>query len=236
LTVIILISTGFLLLFGCSDTRKNVLARMKEVERSGYKGEELSSEAIEKLKKGIKEYEEVANRTIEANEQLGVYYKLLAVQYLEREMYGPCLESLDEAIFYYPENPILFHLGGVCSARLAKSKINTVEKERLFQQSEDYYKRAIELDSRYVDSLYGLSVLYIFELDRVPEAEALLERILAKEKRNTDAMFLLARVYVYNRMLDEAVELYETIEKEATDPRQQKEAASNRKALLEGAL
>ena len=81
-----------------------------------------------------------------------------------------------------------------------------------------------------------MSVLYIFELDRTPEAEPLLTKILAREKKNTDAMFLLARVYVYNTMIDEAVELYERIEKEAPDPRSKKEASDNRRALLEGVL
>lgn len=230
LLLFILLTAG-----GCNKTRKNILEKMKELQRGEYKGKELSAQTIEELKEGIAAYEKEAERTIEATEQLGIYYKLLAVQYLDREMYGPAMESIENALFYYPENPILYHLGGVCSARMAKVDIQGNNRSELLNKAEKYYLRAIELDSGYVDSLYGLSVLYIFELDKPFDAEPLLKRILSREKRNSDAMFLLARVYVLSGRIEDAVALYETIEETAPDPVKKAQAAENRRLLMENA-
>ena len=234
IALVLLLFAFLFILSGCNKTRKNVLDKMKELQPSEYKGQELSMEKVEELKTGIAEYEKEAERTIEAAEQLGVYYKLLAIQYLERSMYGPALDSIEKALFYYPENPILFHLGGVCSGRMAKTDIIGDKRNEYFRRAEEYYLRALALDSGYVDALYGLSVLYIFELDRPFDAEPSVNKILSREKHNYDAMFLLARINVFAGRIEDAVKLYEQIEEDAPSPEKQAQAAENRKMLLEG--
>ena len=110
------------------------------------------------------------------------------------------------------------------------------KSELYFLHAEEYYTRAIELDARYVDALYGLAILYVFELDRPFDAEPLLDRVLSIQKKNTDAMFLQARIYVQSRRIEEAIELYERIEETATDEFRKGEAAANRRRLLEGVV
>ena len=99
-------------------------------------------------------------------------------------------------------------------------------------RAEEYYLRAIELDNQFTESLYGLSVLYIFEMDRIPDAEPYLNRILEKETRHIEAMFLLARVYVYEGRIEEAVELYDRIISYGQSSEQRGRAEENKESLL----
>jgi tetratricopeptide (TPR) repeat protein len=221
---------------GCKGEDEEILEKLRPFERMTYEEEQVSEQRIEELKEGIEKYEQIVEREVEAAAQIGEYYKMLAVAYIDREMYGRALENLEEAIDYYPENSLIFYLAGVCSARMAKAAVNRpAEQEELFKEAENYYLRAIFLDNDFVEALYGLSVLYVFELDRVVDAEPYLERILEKESRNTQAMFLLARVYVYSGRVEDAVELYEEIIDKAQSRQEKERARDMKNQVLEGA-
>lgn len=230
------ISVLFFGLFACKDENKELLEDLKFFETQRYEGEELSEERIAELKKAIAEYEEIVKSRVEATAQLGEHYKMLAVEFLRRDMYGEALRYLEKTLEFYPENEVIFYLCGACSARIAKAQVsNPVRQEQLFEEAEEYYLRAIELDNRFVQALYGLSVLYIFELDRVIDAEPYLLMILEKEKTNTQAMFLLARVYVYQGRVEEAVDVYDMIIEEGKSKEERERARTNKEQLLEGA-
>jgi cytochrome c-type biogenesis protein CcmH/NrfG len=81
--------------------------------------------------------------------------------------------------------------------------------------------------------MYGLSVLYIFELDRPQEAEDLLERLLAVESKEIDGRFLLARVYYSLGKLENAIELYREIESLADEKQVREQALASRKQVEE---
>ncbi len=227
LAVVILVS-------GCK-ARMDVLERMKALEQPEYKGKELSDKRIAELKEGIAQYEKEVDRTIKASEQIGVYYRMLGLAYVDRQMYGEALATFEKAISYYPENPNLFNYAGLCAARMAKASVGD-EKRRseYFNLAENYYKRAISIDSGHVAALYGLSILYIFELNRELEAKPLLESILAKQKKNFEAMFLLARIRVVEGAYEDAAALYDTIIKESPDKRQKEEAEKNKRTIMGG--
>lgn len=223
-------------LTGCKEDEGKILDKLKPFETMTYKEEEVSEERIAELKEGIEKYKQIVEREVEASAQIGEYYKMLAVAYIDREMYGKALESLEKAIDYYPENSIIFYLAGVCSARMAKAAVNRpAAQETLFEEAENYYLRAISLDTGFVDALYGLSVLYVFEMDRIVDAEPYLERILEKESRNTKAMFLLARVHVYSGRIEDAVELYDEIIDKAQSKQEKERARELKNQVLEGA-
>jgi tetratricopeptide (TPR) repeat protein len=186
-----------------------MLRKLKSI--TGYQGEELPERTVEEMKQSIEQYKQKVEECVEANENLGMYYKMLALEYVDREMYGLALEHFENAINIYPENKILFYWSGVCAGRMSKSTVKEEEKQELLKTAEQYYLRAIELDRDYVDALYGLSILYVFEMDRIAEAEPLLKRILQRESRNVDAMFLLARVYAATGRIDNAVDMYDEI-------------------------
>ncbi|RKX78417.1 MAG: hypothetical protein DRP87_06325 [Spirochaetes bacterium] len=232
---------GFFLIFilliamttSCRRKDSILFDRMKSLETTN--DGELSDKTIEKLKEGIKKYKAEVERTIRAYENIGQYYKLLAVELIGREMYGVALDYVKKAIEIYPENAVLFQLAGVCSARMAKAMINEQEKQReLFLNAEKFYKRALELDEWYVDALYGLAVLYVFELDRVREAEPLVTKIIEKEKKNVDARFLLARIYVSSGRIEDAIEIYDEIINITSSPEIKRKARGNMEKLLRG--
>jgi tetratricopeptide (TPR) repeat protein len=224
------------MLAACGGGDRDMLKDLKVFETQRYEGEELSEERIRELNQGIKQYEEIVNRRVEASAQLGEYYKMLGIEFVRRDMYGEALKYLEKALEYYPENEVIFYLCAASSARLAKAKVNKpAEQERLFEEAENYYLRAIELDNNFSQALYGISVLYIFELDRISDAEPYVNRLLEKETKNTPAMFLLARVYVHQGRIEEAAAVYDAILDEAQSREEKERARENKEKLLEGA-
>lgn len=223
-----------LFVVSCNRTEGDLLDRMLEFERGGYRGQEVPEDRIEEIEDLIAQYEKAVDDAVELSAQAGEYYKLLAIEYIDREMYGLALESIHEALRYFPENPLLFYLAGMSSGRMAKAAVNRPEtREEHLSRAEEYYLRAIELDNRFTEALYGLSVLYVFEMDRPMDAEPYLIRLLDKESRHIEAMFLLARVYVYEGRIEEAVELYDRIIEYGQSPAQREQAETNKESLLD---
>lgn len=168
--------------------------------------------AIEELKQGIARYQAEVDRKVRAAQNLGVYWKMLALKYVDNGMYGLALEALDEAAAVYPENPILFQYMGISAARAAKGLVaDAAERARLLARSEAAYRRALFLDPGYVNALYGLAVLLALELDRPSEAEPLLAEVLAREPKNVDALFLLGRIAYAEGRYEDAVDFYDRI-------------------------
>ncbi len=219
---------------GCKPQGENYLDRLLDLDSYGFKGQKPPLNTVEDLKKAIEENRAEVERKVKAAQNLGVYYKMLALKYIDNEMYGLSLEALTRAIAIYPENPQLFYYAAVSSARLAKADV-TKPKEAtdLLSQAEAYYKRAIALDPAYVNAMYGLAVLYAIELARLEDAEPLLNQVLSREKKNLDAMFLLARVYYQRGRPEEALELYNRIIDANPPERIKSQAEANKKKIEE---
>lgn len=194
--------------------------------------EEPSEERIEEIEAAIERYREIVDAKVEASRNLAVYYKMLASEYIERSMFGLALEALDEAIAIEPENPSLFYTAGVSAARYAKSQVEEARALEWFARAEAYYRRCIELDPRHGDALYGLAVLYEFELDRSVEARNLLEELIELEPNNYPALGLLARIYVSEGRISDALTIYEDIAANSKDPELRRQAAENRRRLM----
>ena len=81
--------------------------------------------------------------------------------------------------------------------------------------------------------MYGIGVLYVFELDQPDSAIPYLERFLETQKRDSDAMFVLARAYYQTYQFDKAIVLYDKII--SLDPNAEKtaEAKANKKVVLD---
>jgi tetratricopeptide (TPR) repeat protein len=195
----------------------------------------VSMQRVEELQREIRRYRKEVERTVDASGQLAVYYKMLAVEYMRGAMYGAAYEALEQAIAIQPENPILFYYSGVSAARMSKAQVISEDRTLWLQRSEKLYRRAITLDPGYAAALYGLSVLYVFELDRPQEAEDLLERLLTVESKDIDGRFLLARVYYSLGKLEKAIEIYREIES-LSDVKQIREQALANREQIEGEL
>lgn len=217
----------------CKKEKDQYLDVVTELEQTEYRGQELSDKRIAEIKSAIKSYQEEVDKKVKASEQLGIYYKMLAVRYMDGGMYEQAYKNLQEAIEIYPENPILFYLSGVSAARVAKSRIETAPRQEWLERSEDFYLHALELDPIYIQALYGLAVLLVFELNRPGEAEPYLLRILMREKQNTDAMFLLANVYYRSGRLEDALEVYGNIIETTKIEERARQAVENKKKIEE---
>ena len=114
-------------------------------------------------------------------------------------------------------------------------KGSTAEKFNYLKLAESAYLRAIELENRYVRALYGLGVLYVFELDECDKAIPYLETASSIETRNTDIMFVLARAYYVEGKYDSAVEVYDKIISISKSDQKKKEAEANKKIVLDTA-
>ncbi|MBN2532460.1 MAG: tetratricopeptide repeat protein [Spirochaetales bacterium] len=143
-----------------------------------------------------------------------VYNKMLAIRFYDSRMYGKAYKSFHRAIELNPSNSILYYHAGVCAGWMAKSIVDpgsVSEQEEWYMTAENCYKRALELDPYYVDALYGYSILLIIELDRANEGIEYVKKILEKEKKNTNALFLLARAYYQIGDYEQALDNYDRI-------------------------
>jgi tetratricopeptide (TPR) repeat protein len=190
-------------------------------------------ETIEGLKAAIALYEAQIELNVKEGAQTGSYWKILAVRLADKGMHQDALSALERALYYNAEDPTLFYLTGVSAATAAKAALgfsNNKEsgKEHYFALAETAYLRSLEIDSEYPKPMYGLGVLYVFELDRPAEAVPYLEHYLKQLSGDISAMFVLARAYYMTGNNEGAVELYDRIISRTKDQKIKAEAQNNR--------
>jgi len=195
-------------------------------------------ETIEGIKQAIALYETQIERNVKEGAQTGVYWKILATRLADKGLDNDAIEALERAIYYNSEDPILFYLTGVSAAKIAKSKVGFTanaqeESGHYYALSENAYLRALELDITYTKAMYGLAVLYSFELDRPQDAIFYLERYLQIQTSDINAMFILARSYYMLNDYSSAVEIYEKIASRTKDKKIKEEAFKNIEIIQE---
>ncbi len=220
---------------GISSCSRKDGTLLKELEKTENISGKSSKERIEKIKKEIKRYQKEVQRTVKASAEIGIYYRMLGLEYMRLKMYAEAMKSFKEAIHYYPENPVLYYYAGVCAGKTAQSKIKKDEQMAMFSTAAAFYSRAVALNTHYSAALFALSVLYVYELGRPNDALPLLERIVKNDSSNVNALFLLARTDVMVGRNREAVALYNKIlEMKGADAKMKKSARSLRDRLLSG--
>ena len=233
--VIVLIAAAILVFTGRQRNRqRDALAR----EIAALNPGNGPPETIEGLRTAIRAYEAKIDLHVKDAAQTGIYWKILAYRLQGRGLHGEALEALEHAIAYNPLDSALHYLTGVSAGAMAKSSLNfggspeNMTRENYYVLAEEGYLRAISLDERYVSPLYGLGVLYTFELERPREAIPYLLRSLDISP-GVDAMFVLARAYYMIGSYQEAVEVYDRIIGFTADPEKRNEAQINRQSALD---
>jgi tetratricopeptide (TPR) repeat protein len=222
------------ILYSSCGPNTNQIRRMQMIEEGVD-----SPTTIEELKDAISKFQNRVEDIVNADIRIGIWYKILGTRYLDNKMYGKALEAFRSATEYYPNNQNLYYFIGLCSGYMAKSSLDyelagtNFERRRFYDLAESAYLRAIELEPRYVRALYGLSVLYIFELNRTEEAIPHLELVNEIESRNGDAQMLLARSYYTVGQFDKAVAMYDRVISTTKDDTRKKDAIANRAFVLE---
>ena len=220
-------------LFVSCGPNVNYIKRVQSLEE-GVK----NPTTVDELKDAIKKYEKRVEDIMAAEQQTGIWWKILATRYMDNKMYGQALNAFENAITYYPANPNLYYYVGVCAGYLANASLDyditgdIPARDHYLKLSESAYKRAIDLNPNYVRALYGLAVLYVFELNESQLAIPLLEKVLSIEKGNTSAMFVLARAYYVNYEFQLAIDMYNRIDAIAVDAQTKADAEANRNIVM----
>lgn len=220
-------------LASCTKSNKTII-RMQHLEEGVS-----SPTTIDELKDAIRKYEERVADIQLAQSQIGIWYKILATRYLDKKMYGEALKTFEKALEFYPQNQNLYYYVGLCAGYMSHASMdfdaNGASEKRMnyLRLSEDAYKRAIEIEPRYARALYGLSILYVFELGEDEKAVPLLERLLTIETKNIEAMFVLARAYYVTYEFDKAVAMYDQIISLTKSKERKAEAEANRQTVLD---
>jgi tetratricopeptide (TPR) repeat protein len=193
-------------------------------------------ETIEGLRQAIALYEDQIERNVREGAQTGVYWKILSVRLADKNMHNDALAALERAIYYNSEDTILYYLTGVSAANVAKSIVgfsagDEKEKERYYKLSETSYLRALEIDVTYTKAMYGLAILYVYELDRPQDAITYLERYLTIQSSDYSAMFVLASAYYMTENFSRAIEQYDKIISRTKDKKIKEQAQINRDVI-----
>ncbi len=236
LLLMLLIALPSVLFFhSCSRGDDKMLDLLVSTEREGYKGESVDRERIAELEKSLRKYEKDIQKRVQDTGQLGIYYRALAIDLMEKEMYGPALEEFGKALEIYPANPVLLYYSGVCRAYLAASEGDFRKREEGIAEASYYYERAVELDGRYQSALYASAVLALFEMEDPVEAERRTLRLLEQYPGHIGGKFLLARIRLMEGFPERAAELYREIsESPRAEADEKKRAQQNRAAILGG--
>jgi len=214
-----------------SKQNKDLAKRINELSPRGG-----PPETIDGLRQAIALYEDQIERNVREGAQTGVYWKILAIRLADKGLHNDALDALERAIYYNSEDAILFYLTGVSAANIAKSKVGfsqsaELEREQYYKLAENSYLRALELDITYTKAMYGLAVLYVFELNRPQDAIVWLERYLQIQSSDISAMFVLARANFMIENYSHAVEIYDTIASRTKDKKIKEEALNNRETI-----
>jgi len=197
-------------------------------------------ETVEGLRQAIALYEDQIERNVREGAQTGVYWKILAMRLADKphNLHNEALEALERAIYFNSEDPALFYLTGVSAAMVAKSKVgfsvnDERERERYFKLSENSYLRALEIEITYARAMYGLGILYVFELEnRAMDGIVQLERYLQLQSSDTSAMFVLARAFFMTENYSRAIEVYDRIADRTKNREEREEAYKNRDFIM----
>jgi len=236
MAIIIVAAVGSLIYFmyerGSSRTNRELAKRMMEISPRGG-----PPETIDGLKQAIALYEDQIERNIREGAQTGVYWKILATRLADMNMHNDALDALERAVYLNTDDPALYYLTAVSAANVAKSKVgfNTNaerEREHYYRLSENSYLRALQLDITYSRAMYGLAVLYVFELDRPQDAIVQLERYLQLQPSDNSALFVLARAHFMLENYRQSIETYDKIISRTKDNKIKEEASNNRDFIM----
>ena len=229
---------GFVFNFTSCGVSYNSVKRMQRME------EGVSNPTTkEELEEAIKKYEQRALDLSTTEGQVGIWYKILGTRYLDQGLYGKALECFEKAVITYPNNANLYYYIAICAGYMANSCLDfnaegnasssVVKKMNYLSLSEKAYLQALSINPNYYRAMYGIGVLYVFELDRCEDAIPYLEKFLATQTRDTNGMFVLARAYYVTSQYDKAVELYDKIIELKPNEQKVSEAEANKKIVLD---
>ena len=228
---LVLALAAAVVLSACGGGDSELLQPLIDLSGPQYRGQEISPERIAELERALARYQDEIEETVRRQGELSVFYKSLGVAYLEEGMFGLAAETLMKAAAIDATNPVLFYFIGVASAQQALASIDDGVQAAHHAAAEQAYARAIDIDPTYVDALYALAVLYLYEMDRAPDAEGYIDRVLAAEPGNIDAMFVRAALMATTGRPERAIDQYQIIISSSSSEERRERARQNSNEL-----
>jgi len=231
--LLILVAAGItgIIVYKKIALRNSLAARIAALSPRG-----APPQSIEDLRAAIDLYGKKIEEHIQDAGRTGIYWKILASRLMEgkKPMYGDALDALEHAVQYYPEDESIHYLIGVSAGNMAKAEYFSPEDQaEHYRVSEAGYLRAIDLHPRYGRALYGLAVLYVYELNRPEEARPLLERFMEINPNDTSGMFVFAAA---NYMVEDyaaAVDWYDRIIRTTKEKDEKNQAEQLRQQVMD---
>ncbi|HPS57737.1 MAG TPA: tetratricopeptide repeat protein [Spirochaetota bacterium] len=139
--------------------------------------------------------------------RLAEQYNLLGTIYLEKELYGPAIDALNNSMKYGNTSaPIYYSLGLAYANRsVATNSADDLDK------AEACYRKAIEKRPGFQDSMYGLAVLLFYHRDKKEEAMNLVNEIVAKNPAFYEARFAQGRFLYETGNREQALSVYQSL-------------------------
>ena len=127
---------------------------------------------------------------------------------------------------------------GVSAGNMAKTAIVDTQnpeaaRQRWLKLSESAYREALKIDDKNYRSMYGIAVLYSYELDNSGAALPYLEKYLAIQQKDVSGWFLYGRVLYMEGRLQEAAEAYANAGKFTSNKDLKNQAEANQKQILD---
>lgn len=221
------------------DSNYKTVKRMQKMEE-GVENPTTKEELLEAIKK----YDKRAIDLVTSQAQTGIWYKILGTRYLDEQMYYEAYAAFDKARLSYPSNANIYYWMGVCAGFMSNSVLEydingrldsekRTQKQNYLRLSEQAYIRALELNPKYYRAMYGIGVLYVFQLKEHEKAIPYLEKFLESQTKDTNGMFVLANAYAVTGQLDKAISLYDKIIKINPNKEKTSEAVSNKNKVLD---
>ena len=211
--------------------RNSLAARIAELSPRG-----APPQSIDDLRKAIALYEKKIDEHVKDAVQTGIYWKILGSRLMDarQPLYKDALEALQNAVRYMPEDETVHYLIGISAGSLARSEyFSPVEQAEHYRIAEAAYLRALDLQGRYGKALYGLGVLYVYNLNRPEDAIPYLELFNEINKRDTDGMFVLASARALTGDFSGAVDLYDKIIGLTKDQKVKDQAEKNKQRVMD---
>jgi len=219
----------------CKKVDVDLLERMKQMEQNGPDQREIENDEWNKeLRADILRFSKVLDEKVDAGEKLGTYYKLIGLKYLDYSMFHLALEAFEKALEIYPENPNVLYNAGLASARLSKTAGSEMDSKMFIDRAVRYYKASLSVNNRFSSPMYGLAILYVYELNQPELAIPLLEVYNTIQKSSMSGRFLLASAHFASGNEGEAVDVYNQIIEKSDNDIEVESARSNRNNILRG--
>lgn len=168
-------------------------------------------ERIKELTKDIRKIEKELDETLEKYQKVGNFQRALGVKMMHYRMYFKAYEHFTNALEFYPNSEMLHYYRGIAASQYALSQdVDTIRND-FMNRALKSHEYSIELNPGFTKGLYALSILYVYELDRMDEAKPLLDRLLSISTREFDAMLLRALLYERDGELNAALDLYDRV-------------------------